>query len=162
MVRLALFVALLLTGCAGDLTPEWRKVSLPVPAGSTAALGDLVRCGDRLYAVGAVRAGATRRPAAWTSTDGTAWSSIPVAPASIYGPTSLLYAAGCRGEALRDGIGPASSSSARVPSRRRSPSARRGRDPRWPPLSPCPRSPGTRSDGGRQDGSAPPRNAPAC
>jgi hypothetical protein len=100
MRRLVLIVTLVLAACTSEPSPDWRKVTLPVPAGSTPALGDLVRCGDRLYAVGAVRTGATRRPAAWTSTDGTAWSAVPVEPASVYGPTSLLYAAGCRGDDL--------------------------------------------------------------
>jgi hypothetical protein len=43
-----------------------------------------------------VAAGGASRPAAWTSTDGRSWTSVPIAAETYYGQLAVLYAAGCR------------------------------------------------------------------
>lgn len=58
-------------------------------------------CGSRWYVVGAViAADGVSRPAAWSSTDGRRWQSIPVAPHTYYGRLNVLYTAACRGDVL--------------------------------------------------------------
>ncbi|MGC5018012.1 hypothetical protein [Micromonospora sp. DT47] len=106
-------LAALLAGCdpaaepAGDtprpLRPAWQELTLPAPPGPAGRplLRDAVACAGRWYATGGVAdaAGGTR-PAAWTSVDGTTWTSVPIAADSFYGRQNVLYAAGCRDGAL--------------------------------------------------------------
>jgi hypothetical protein len=103
-LALACLLPALLAGCrSGDGHPanattvrlSWHEVKLP-PAGGRPVARDLLRCGGKWYLVGAVTAGSGFHPAAWSSVDGRAWSSVPLAPISYYGPHHVLYAAGCR------------------------------------------------------------------
>jgi hypothetical protein len=84
-------------------------VSLPMPPGrpGTIAVRDATNCGGRWYVVGAVFGldqSATvvhgpegdTRPAMWTSTDGTRWTSMVLHPHSFYGQRNVVYAAACR------------------------------------------------------------------
>jgi hypothetical protein len=81
------------------IRPQWREVSLPVPAGATGrpVLRDAAHCQDRWYAVGAIAApdGATV-PAAWTSDDAHAWTSLRMTARTYYGKQNVLYSAACR------------------------------------------------------------------
>ncbi|MER7460733.1 hypothetical protein [Micromonospora sp. NPDC126480] len=81
------------------LRPAWSQVDLPAPPGppGRVLLRDAVACQGGWYAVGGVTdpSGATR-PAAWSSTDGVAWASVPVAADSFYGRQSVLFSVGCR------------------------------------------------------------------
>lgn len=81
------------------LRPQWRELTLPAPPGEVARtlLRDAVRCDGRWYVVGAVadRAGETR-PAAWTSTDGSSWQAMTMAPRSFWGRLQVLYSAACK------------------------------------------------------------------
>jgi hypothetical protein len=87
----------------------WSPLSLPMPPGrpGTIALRDATTCGGRWYVVGAVFGldqSATvvhgpegdTRPAMWTSTDGTSWTSMMLRPHSFYGERNVVYAAACR------------------------------------------------------------------
>lgn len=101
--------AVLLAGCEdgtahdGDnpqpVSPTWQELTLPAPPGPPGRLilRDMVACAGRWYLVGGV-ADATRatRPAAWTSGDGTSWTSLPIAADSFYGKQNVLYSVGCR------------------------------------------------------------------
>jgi hypothetical protein len=107
----ALFAAalLVLAGCRADVEPEptppeplrpvWQRLTLPAPAGEPGRpmLRDIVACAGRWFVVGGLAdaAGGTR-PAAWTSTDGETWSSLPFVADSYYGRQNVVYAAGCR------------------------------------------------------------------
>jgi hypothetical protein len=76
-------------------------VTLPVPPGvpGRIALRDATACAGRWYLVGAVfTAGGETRPAAWTSTDGKAWTSVRMVPRSYYGFLNILYAVGCHAD----------------------------------------------------------------
>ena len=101
-----LIVALAAVGCESGPEPApepvalgWRSVAVPVPPGGPGEvmLRDAVACPGVWFAVGAVRdsAGGTR-PAAWTSPDGTAWSSLTVAPDSYYGKQNVLSSVACK------------------------------------------------------------------
>lgn len=87
----------------------WGPVSLPMPPGEpgTIAVRDATNCGGRWYVVGAVFGfdqSATvvhgpegdTRPAMWTSSDGTSWTSMVLRPHSFYGRRNVVYAAACR------------------------------------------------------------------
>ncbi|WP_146228057.1 hypothetical protein [Micromonospora sp. S4605] len=101
--------ALLLAGCQGSterdrdnpqpVSPAWQQVTLPAPPGPPGRLllRDAVACAGRWYVVGGVAdaAGATR-PAAWTSGDGSSWTSLPIVADSFYGKQNVLYSVGCR------------------------------------------------------------------
>ena len=80
---------------ASTVRLSWHQVALPATTGRPVAR-DLLRCGGKWYLVGAVTAGSGFHPAAWSSVDGRAWSPVPLAPVSYYGPHHVLYAAGCR------------------------------------------------------------------
>lgn len=80
---------------------DWQAVTLPVPDGEPGrlVLRDATVCDGHWYIVGAVaQPDSATRPAAWTSTDGTAWTAMPLTPAagSYYGPRSVLSSAACR------------------------------------------------------------------
>ncbi|WDZ84264.1 hypothetical protein [Micromonospora cathayae] len=108
-VALLALVAVLSTACepAADpdaaapppITPAWQPVTLPAPPGPPGRLlvRDAAACADRWYVLGGVAdaAGATR-PAAWTSADGTTWTSIAMLPKSYYGKQHVLYSVACR------------------------------------------------------------------
>jgi hypothetical protein len=85
-------------GADNQIRPDWRSVTLPMPAGPAGRLmlRDAVACAGRWYLVGAIGGpdGATR-PAAWTSTDAQNWTTVRLAPNSYYGERAILYAAGC-------------------------------------------------------------------
>ena len=107
LVAVVAGLAVVLAGCAGPSTPTdpgplrpaWQSMALPAPPGPSGRtmVRDVVACAGRWYAVGGVAdpAGETR-PAAWTSSDGLAWSPVPTAPKSFYGRRHVLYAAACR------------------------------------------------------------------
>ncbi|MFF3868570.1 hypothetical protein [Micromonospora sp. NPDC001898] len=100
--------AVLLAGCWSaprpaptptPLRPDWRAVALPTPPGAPGRLllRDAVACGGRWFVVGAVAdAAGVTRPAAWSSPDATAWTSLRLAARSGYGPENVLTAVGCR------------------------------------------------------------------
>ncbi|MEH1168832.1 hypothetical protein V6V47_25940 [Micromonospora sp. CPCC 205539] len=99
-------VVVLLGGCRSTrdesppepVRPMWQAATLPVPPGAPGRLmlRDAAACAGRWYVVGAIGGpdGATR-PAAWRSTDGHTWSSLPLHPISYYGERAILYAVGC-------------------------------------------------------------------
>ncbi|MGK5741810.1 hypothetical protein [Micromonospora sp. URMC 103] len=81
------------------VAPAWQQVTLPTPPGPAGRLllRDAVACAGRWYVVGGVAAATGEtRPAAWTSTDGAAWRSVPIRADSFYGRQNVLYAVGCR------------------------------------------------------------------
>jgi len=97
---------LLAAGCTARADPppgpvvlSWREITLPgAPAGERIELRAAAVCAGHWYLTGAYAdvddANATR-PAAWTSTDGQAWTALPVAASSAYGPQHELYTAAC-------------------------------------------------------------------
>lgn len=99
----ALVAALAIVGCQGPAPdgperPRWDAVTLPMPPGwpGRLMLRDAAACGGKWYVVGAIGgAGGATRPAAWSSADGTSWTSIRLAPISYYGERAILYAVGC-------------------------------------------------------------------
>jgi hypothetical protein len=104
LLALVLAMGLLGSGCerpaAPDETerPQWQAVVLPVPPGEPGRLmlRDVTACDGRWYIVGAVGGvGGATRPAAWTSTDATSWTSVRLTPTSYYGERAILYAVGC-------------------------------------------------------------------
>ncbi|NJC73367.1 hypothetical protein HC031_27130 [Planosporangium thailandense] len=79
------------------LTPTWHPVSLPVPPGRRAVIGDFTVCAGGWFAVGGVVSGdGTSAPAAWTSHDGGDWTPLPVRPASYYGERAVFSSVACR------------------------------------------------------------------
>lgn len=109
----ALASAALVAGCTAAPSPPavepsplavaWTEVALPTGGQPGRTVRDLARCGDRWYAVGAVRGApdatghAPNRPAAWQSRDGRVWRLVPLHPVSFYGAQSVIYALACRG-----------------------------------------------------------------
>jgi hypothetical protein len=98
-------------GCSSDdpapsrtLHPRWREATLPLPPGKPGRLAvrDATTCGGSWYVVGAVLGdGGASRPAAWTSTDGRSWRSVPTAATDYYARRAILYSVACRdGEAV--------------------------------------------------------------
>lgn len=97
------YCAILLVGavltvgaCSKRPTGDWTR--LPLPADGTPELHDLADCDGHWYATGAVLdAAGTTRPAAWTSTGGTAWTAVPFhpLPASYYGPNEVILSVAC-------------------------------------------------------------------
>ena len=88
---IAVLAALSVTACSNPpRPPQWQRLDLP-----TAELRDVADCGDRWIAAG-TRLGA---PAAWTSTDGTAWQSLAFVPLpdSFYGPRQVITSVACAG-----------------------------------------------------------------
>ncbi|WP_428964582.1 hypothetical protein [Micromonospora fluostatini] len=85
------------------LRPRWVAGALPVPAGGPGRVlvRDVVACGGRWYAVGAVAdPGGATRPAFWASADGRSWVARPVRAESFYGAQNVVSAVGCRGAAV--------------------------------------------------------------
>ncbi|MCU7723100.1 hypothetical protein ODJ79_05180 [Actinoplanes sp. KI2] len=76
-----------------DPSPAWREVG-PPGVGELRAVAD---CGGRWWVAGAP---ATGGPAAWTSTDGAVWQSVPFAalPGSYYGPREVITDVACSGD----------------------------------------------------------------
>lgn len=107
-VALLALVGVLLAGCgrsvesAGEpppLRPAWQPSTLPAPPGPSGRLlvRDAAACADRWYVVGGVAGAAGEtRPAAWTSADGTSWTSMRLRPTSYYGAQNVLYSVACR------------------------------------------------------------------
>lgn len=82
---------------AEPLTLDWQEINLPAPpAGERVMVRALAVCGGHWYATGAFARGDDTRPAAWSSTDGRAWTAMTLAPESYYGHRSLVYTAACR------------------------------------------------------------------
>jgi hypothetical protein len=82
--------------------PAWIRATLPAPPGAPGrpAILDAANCAGRWYVVGGVlSANGATRPAAWTSTDGRTWESVPFEPlpGSYYGPQDLISSVGCAG-----------------------------------------------------------------
>jgi hypothetical protein len=102
LATVALALATLVTGCShgpnqpGPVTANWRPVALPPAPDGRLAVGDVLPCGGRWYALGGVRTqGGSTRPGAWTSTDGRAWTPVPVRATTPYGPQQLFGSAAC-------------------------------------------------------------------
>jgi hypothetical protein len=104
--RVVLTGCLALAACSSAPPPPappsvvWTEATLPMPPGSPGrfAVLDAADCAGLWYVVGGVLgAGDATRPAAWTSTDGHAWRSLPFAPlpGSYYGPQDLISSVGC-------------------------------------------------------------------
>ncbi|WLS43015.1 hypothetical protein Q3V37_16350 [Micromonospora profundi] len=87
------------TAAAPALRPDWQALTLPAPPGAAGRLlvRDLAACAGRWFLAGGVAdaAGGTR-PAAWTSVDGTTWTSLPVRADSFYGRQNVLSSVACR------------------------------------------------------------------
>lgn len=80
------------------LTATWSEVTLPVPPGPTGrvAVRDAVHCGDRWYVVGGIFIDADNsRPAAWSSADGTTWTSEVLEPRGYWSRRSVLSSVAC-------------------------------------------------------------------
>ncbi|MCA2212321.1 hypothetical protein [Jidongwangia harbinensis] len=97
---------LLVSGCADDPAPPpaplgmaWQELRLPPPAGvaGAAMVRDAAVCDGRWFVVGAVRdaAGGTT-PAAWSSTDGSAWTPMRTDARSYYGRQNVLSSVACQ------------------------------------------------------------------
>ncbi|MEV6773506.1 hypothetical protein AB0N05_33225 [Nocardia sp. NPDC051030] len=86
----------LLAGYSGGTTVStsdspWRE--LPVPAAGARIL-DFVPLDEGVLALGSVPSGDGRAPAAWTSTDGSRWHTVPVQPHSGYALAAEFISAG--------------------------------------------------------------------
>lgn len=96
-------VATALTACTSTPAPRpepvvlpWQEITLPAaPDGERNTLGDGAYCDGHWYLVGAYAHEEDTRPAAWTSLDGSSWTTQPVFADSYYGVRSLLHAAAC-------------------------------------------------------------------
>ncbi len=94
-----------LSGCDEDPAPSrtlaasWQEVVLPLPPGPQGRLAvrDAARCAGHWYVVGGVLDDGSSRPAAWTSPDGKAWTSVPLAPTDFYAKKSVLSSVACHG-----------------------------------------------------------------
>ena len=113
MRRLLLLAALVLTGCSGggddtpDPGPHWQAVSLPAPPGPAGriAVRQAARCAGVWYVAGGVyltepTADQDSRPAAWRSTDGRTWSSIPITATTYWGQRAILASIACSGDRI--------------------------------------------------------------
>jgi hypothetical protein len=110
LIAVILAVTVLGAGCERPVPdeavhPQWDVVDLPMPPGDPGRLllRDVATCDGQWYAVGAVGgAGGATRPAAWTSSDGTSWTSLRMTPLpgsdpnGYYGRRAILFAVGCR------------------------------------------------------------------
>ncbi|MVU82425.1 hypothetical protein GPX89_34990 [Nocardia sp. ET3-3] len=85
-------VLALATACAAR-TPDspWRELSLPQ---HDARVLEFVPTADGVLALGSIPAPDGRSPAAWTSTDGSHWTTIPVRGESAYAKLAELISAG--------------------------------------------------------------------
>ncbi len=110
----ALVLALVASGCTGGARPgaagtaaavrsgpSWAAVDLPTSGTGRPVVRDVAACPGHWYAAGgyATADGGTR-PGLWTSVDTRAWSEVPLAPVSAYGPTQLLMSVACDGAAV--------------------------------------------------------------
>jgi hypothetical protein len=115
----ALVLALMAAGCTGGGThpgppgastpsaapvasgPSWAAVDLPASGTGRPVVRDVAACSGRWYAAGgyATADGGTR-PGLWTSVNARAWSEVPLAPVSAYGPTQLLTSVSCGSAAV--------------------------------------------------------------
>ncbi|MFI9640020.1 hypothetical protein ACIG87_08120 [Micromonospora sp. NPDC051925] len=85
-------------GRSAPVDPAWQELTLPAPPGPAGRLllRDAVSCAGRWFLVGGVvDAAGDTRPAAWSSTDGSSWSPVPIAARTFYGRQHVLYAAAC-------------------------------------------------------------------
>lgn len=91
--------ALAISACSKPAHTTWIRLDLPVSG--TIELHDLAGCDGRWYAAGAIKDGVTH-PAAWTSTDGKAWTAVTFRPlpASYYGPNEVIQSIACEGGRL--------------------------------------------------------------
>jgi hypothetical protein len=85
---------LALSACSKPAQAAWTRLDLPVSG--AVELHDLADCDGHWYAVGAVK-DTTTHPAAWTSTDGTAWTPVRFRPlpTSYYGPNQVMLSVAC-------------------------------------------------------------------
>lgn len=86
---IAVAVLAVLSGSACSKEPTWQRLDLPAGA----ELRDLADCDGTWWAVGALHGA----PAAWTSTDGASFTSVPFAPLpdSYYGPHDVITSVAC-------------------------------------------------------------------
>ncbi|MFJ9370886.1 hypothetical protein ACIRRA_41640 [Nocardia sp. NPDC101769] len=85
-------VLVLAAGCAArQADSPWREVSLPQHG---ARVLEFAPIAGGVLALGSIPAGDGRAPAAWSSPDGTRWTSVPVRPDSPYGALAELISAG--------------------------------------------------------------------
>lgn len=98
-----------LAGCDGDDGPEpvpapvldWQQVDLPVPPGPDGRLAvrDATVCGDEWVLVGGVfMTDDLSRPAAWSSPDGSTWTSLTLDPTDYWAQRSVIWSVACRGD----------------------------------------------------------------
>lgn len=86
-------------GRPDEVVLDWRAVDLPVPPGRQGRLAvrDATVCGDAWVLVGGVFMTSDRsRPAVWSSSDGSTWTSLPVAPKDYWAKRSVLTSVACR------------------------------------------------------------------
>ncbi|MEC3917423.1 hypothetical protein [Nocardia sp. CDC160] len=85
-------VVVLATGCATRTSDSpWRELS---PPQHDARILEFAPAAEGILALGSIPAGESRTPAAWTTTDGTHWKSVPVHPESPYAQQAELISAG--------------------------------------------------------------------
>lgn len=85
-------VLAVVAGCTGAApVSEWRELSAPAKG---ARVLEFVPWKDGVLALGSVPSGDGRAPAAWTSTDGSTWQTVPAEPHSPYAVSSELISAG--------------------------------------------------------------------
>ena len=96
----AVLAVLTLSACSKPApappAPAWTRIDLPEAEG--ALLRDVADCSGRWYVAGGLLgADGTTRPAAWTSTDGRGWQSVPFSPlpSSYYGPHDVISTVAC-------------------------------------------------------------------
>ncbi|MFD7847333.1 hypothetical protein ACFV4K_30950 [Nocardia sp. NPDC059764] len=85
-------VLTLAVGCV-DRTPDspWRELPLPQPGARILAFAPTP---GSVLALGSIPAADVRAPAAWSTTDGTHWTAVPVHPETPYGARAELLSAG--------------------------------------------------------------------
>jgi hypothetical protein len=94
----AVAALLAVSACSKPAPDPW--VRLDLPGRGTLDLRDLADCDGHWYAAGARHdPDGTPHPAAWTSTDGTAWTAVPFRPlpTSYYGPHQVIMSLACGG-----------------------------------------------------------------
>lgn len=85
-------VLTLVVACADPTTDSpWRNVPLPQPGARILAFAPAP---GGVLALGSIPVADARAPAAWSTTDGVHWSTVPVRPETPYGARAELISAG--------------------------------------------------------------------
>lgn len=106
VLGLSLSLTPVLTACTGHAhdapRQPWHAASLPLPPGPSGriAVREATRCGDSWYVVGGVfldhpTQDQDSRPAAWRSSDGRAWTALPIEARTFWGQRAILASVAC-------------------------------------------------------------------